>query len=222
MDNILETFLKIAENEGIKITQLEKKIGASKGVLSRAIANNSDIQSKWFLKLVENYPQYNPEWLLTGKGSMLRPNSNMEEKTVAVKSGNNTEIPLVSTRAVAGLGNSEFHISKSDILDYYIIPKWRNKKIDFMIEVEGMSMITKYSPGDIVACTIIRETSFIQYGKVHVLATKDQGLLVKRIKKSEIENCLLMVSDNPDYPPFDIPVGEIDGIALVRGGIWVD
>lgn len=72
MENILEVFIRVAENEGIKITQLEKAIGASKGVLSRAIAKDSDIQSKWLLRLVENYPGYNLDWLLTGKGSMLR------------------------------------------------------------------------------------------------------------------------------------------------------
>ncbi|MDO5608885.1 MAG: hypothetical protein Q4G08_10565 [Capnocytophaga sp.] len=72
MYNILTSFLKVAENENIRITNLEKKIGASKGVLSRAIANNTDIQAKWILSLVENYPRYNPEWLLTGKGSMLK------------------------------------------------------------------------------------------------------------------------------------------------------
>ena len=72
MKSILEVFIKISENEGIKITQLEEKIGASKGVLSRAIKNNSDIQAKWLLKLVENYPQYNERWLLTGQGEMLK------------------------------------------------------------------------------------------------------------------------------------------------------
>ena len=79
MKSILEVFIKISENEGIKITQLEEKIGASKGVLSRAIKNNSDIQAKWLLKLVENYPQYNERWLLTGEGNMLKKSTPSQE-----------------------------------------------------------------------------------------------------------------------------------------------
>ncbi len=79
MKSILEVFIKISENEGIKITQLEEKIGASKGVLSRAIKNNSDIQAKWLLKLVENYPQYNEQWLLTGEGNMLKKSTPSQE-----------------------------------------------------------------------------------------------------------------------------------------------
>ncbi|MDR0688047.1 MAG: hypothetical protein LBF55_05080, partial [Prevotellaceae bacterium] len=49
-----------------------KKIGASKGVLSRALANGTDIQAKWLQRIVENYPQYSSRWLLTGQGAMLR------------------------------------------------------------------------------------------------------------------------------------------------------
>ena len=79
MKSILEVFIKISENESIKITQLEEKIGASKGVLSRAIKNNSDIQAKWLLKLVENYPQYNERWLLTGEGNMLKKSTPSQE-----------------------------------------------------------------------------------------------------------------------------------------------
>lgn len=72
MNNILERFQRVAENEGISVTRLEHKIGASKGVLSRALAQNSDIQSKWVLKLAENYPQYSCEWLIKGTGSMIK------------------------------------------------------------------------------------------------------------------------------------------------------
>jgi hypothetical protein len=72
MENISQRIKLIADNECIKITQLEAKLGASKGVLSRSIANNTDIQSKWVTLLVENYPQYNSDWLLTGHGSMLK------------------------------------------------------------------------------------------------------------------------------------------------------
>lgn len=71
MSNILSRIQEIALNEGITIGALERQIGASKGVLSRAINNRTDIQSKWIEIIVENYPQYSTRWLLTGYGSML-------------------------------------------------------------------------------------------------------------------------------------------------------
>ena len=40
--------------------------------MSRAIAKNTDIQLKWIVSLVENYPQLNTEWLILGKSSMLK------------------------------------------------------------------------------------------------------------------------------------------------------
>ena len=58
MSTVLERIALIAENENITIGKLEKIIGASKGVLSRALANNTDIQAKWITNIVENYPQY--------------------------------------------------------------------------------------------------------------------------------------------------------------------
>ncbi|WP_019037761.1 hypothetical protein [Psychroflexus tropicus] len=75
MRNILQVFTDIAQKEGISITSLEKKIGASKGVLSRAISKGTDIQAKWLFALVDNYPQYSAEWILTGEGSMLQKDS---------------------------------------------------------------------------------------------------------------------------------------------------
>lgn len=71
---IVNRLKTIAEKEGITITSLEQKIGASKGVLSRALKNNTDIQSKWVSIVVENYPQYNSFWVLTGKGPILKEN----------------------------------------------------------------------------------------------------------------------------------------------------
>lgn len=72
MGNILSRIQEISQNEGITIGALERKIGASKGVLSRAINKGTDIQSKWLQFIVENYPTYSTRWLLTGEGSMLR------------------------------------------------------------------------------------------------------------------------------------------------------
>jgi hypothetical protein len=71
MCKILPRIKQLAEHEGITIGALERIIGASKGVLSRAISNGTDIQSKWLQAIVENYPQYSAQWLLTGVGNMM-------------------------------------------------------------------------------------------------------------------------------------------------------
>jgi hypothetical protein len=76
MGNILSRIQELASNEGITIGALERKIGASKGVLSRAINNGTDIQLKWVQVIVENYPQYSTEWLITGKGEMISTRQN--------------------------------------------------------------------------------------------------------------------------------------------------
>lgn len=70
MCKILPRIKELALHEGITIGALERAIGASKGVLSRAINNGTDIQSKWIQAIVENYPQYSAQWLLTGMGEM--------------------------------------------------------------------------------------------------------------------------------------------------------
>lgn len=72
MAKILENITKIAEKEGITVGALERAIGASKGVLSRAISNGTDIQAKWLVAIVENYPLYSADWLLTGRGDMVK------------------------------------------------------------------------------------------------------------------------------------------------------
>lgn len=57
---------------GISTRAFEARIGTSTSVISRAMRNNTDIQSKWISLIAENYPQLNLDWLLTGKGEMLR------------------------------------------------------------------------------------------------------------------------------------------------------
>lgn len=90
MSNILYRIQEIARQEGITIGAFERIIGASKGVLSRAIANGTDIQSKWIGIIVENYPRYSTRWLLTGEGPMLRADG---QPTLSVTPSTDTPAP---------------------------------------------------------------------------------------------------------------------------------
>ena len=163
--------------------------------------------------------EINPEWLLTGKGEMLkRENTSTEtSKEESVKG-----IPLVNATAIGGYGNNVFSFEERDVKDYYVIPKFKHKQVDFMIEVEGSSMYPKYNSGDVVACRIIKERNFIQWNKTHVIATREQGIIIKRIKPSDAPNSLLMVSDNESYDPFNVPEEEIEGLAIVVGVIRLE
>lgn len=131
-------------------------------------------------------------------------------------------IPLVSVKAVGGFAGSDFSIQKQDIEAYYVIPKFRNRNVDFLIEVSGDSMMPRIFPGDIIACSIIRTPQFIQWNKTYLISSEEQGMIVKRLKKSHDKDSYLAVSDNPEYDPFDIPKRDIMGLALVVGLIHID
>lgn len=88
---MIERINEFIENQGFSIRAFEQKISASNGLIRKAIANNTDIQSKWLTNIVENYPQINPEWLLTGKGAMLREHS-QKETPLQITQQSNTEI----------------------------------------------------------------------------------------------------------------------------------
>ena len=131
-------------------------------------------------------------------------------------------LPLVTQKAVAGFGNADFAIREEDVKDYYVVPKFRYHQVDFMIEISGSSMYPKYNSGDVVACTILHDGSFIQWNKCHIVATREQGILCKRLMPGSSDDCLKMVSDNENYPPFEVPKEEITGIALVVGVIRLE
>ena len=85
---------------------------------------------------------------------------------------------------------------------------------DFTIILKGDSMEPKYEGGDEVACKRIDSTSFIQWGKVHVLDTA-QGIIIKRIyEDGEKIRC---ASYNTEYPDFSILKEEIFSMSLVVG-----
>lgn len=128
-------------------------------------------------------------------------------------------IPLVSVEAVAGFGNASFAVGEADVKEYYVVPKFKGQGVDFMIEICGTSMAPTYNSGDIVACRIIRESRFIQWNKAHILATAEQGILCKRIRRGCDTRHLLAVSDNENYEPFEVPEDEVLGMALVVGAI---
>ncbi len=213
---MIERIGKIIENEGVSTRAFEQKISASNGLIRKAIANNTDIQSKWVTMIVDKFPHYSTDWLLTGEGPMLK-----KDLPVAQSVGNETNegIPLIPISAFAGIASGEVSVLEYEC-ERYIIPIF--KDAEFLISVKGSSMIPKYSSGDIVACKKLDLSDiFFQWNKVYVIDT-DQGVLVKRIHKAKDPDHIKVVSENPRYEPFELHLSKIYAIAIVIGVVRLE
>lgn len=202
------------ENQGISISSFEQKISASDGMIRRAIRNNTDIQGKWYLKISDNYPDLNLEWLITGKGTMLKSECSVvsSQNDQEIKEETRPRIPLSAEAGSLTVSSEGITIDNCEQLP--LIRAF--SRYDFTIIAQGDSMEPEYNSGDELACMYIRNSSFIQWGRIHVIDTA-QGILVKRIFDGG--NSIICKSDNPNYPEFSVLKSELYNIALVIGMI---
>ncbi len=228
MDKITTRFIEaynhlLSEKKIKDQKDFASKIGVSTSMITEIIKGRSNVGLSAIQNTVIRF-DINSQWLFKGTGGMYSIQGAEESSSINESLSNcgSKKIPLVTIAAVGGFGNARFEIKETDVKDYYVVPKFRDRKIDFMIEVYGSSMQPKYNSGDVIACTIIRESRFIQWNKVHVISTKEQGILVKRLKQGSSPDHLFAISDNKDYDPFEIPVNEITGLAIVVGVIRLE
>lgn len=128
-------------------------------------------------------------------------------------------IPLIPFSAMAGALKGEVSVLEYEC-EHYVVPAFRNA--DFLIPVSGDSMIPTYKSGDIVACQRIPMSSlFFQWNRPYVLDT-EQGAIIKRIKPGSDEQHIRIISDNPDYDAFELPLTEIYSVGLVIGIIRLE
>jgi len=70
----------------------EERAELSNGYLGKQRKRNADLGESILLRILENCPEINPEWLLTGKGEMLKEsNSNYVQKLSSPDSLNEPE-----------------------------------------------------------------------------------------------------------------------------------
>lgn len=220
---IIERLYDYLDFKKIKPAAFERATGISNGYLSKQFGRRADIGEGILIQILEYCPDINVEWLLFGQGEMLKRDDIASgviasDVTAPYITNNNKGIPLIPITAFAGFGALTFE--DLQIEHYYEVPEF--KQADFLMRIKGNSMYPKYSSGDIVACAIIEETLFFQWNKIYAIYTKSQGVLVKRVKPSKLKDHILLVSDNTQYDPFDVPVADISRLALIIGVIRVE
>ena len=197
-------YKKIGQNK------FEKMAGISNGYISNI---KESIGTSILTKIFNASKDLNPDWLLYGEGEMLKPPPD-GVPTARHASKNSEGIPLIPISAMAGAFTGDTTVMEYEC-ERYVIPAF--KGADFLIQVKGNSMQPTYYAGDLVACQRVPMGDlFFQWGKTYVLDTA-QGALIKRIKHGSDNNHVLVVSDNPEYEPFELARDQFYGVALVCG-----
>lgn len=104
--NMRDRIVKIMEREQMGQAQFANAIGIQRAAMSHIISGRNNPSLDVMLKILNRYPQLNPDWLLLGKGDMLREdgfsadhleNSVKNPPQIQLMQGNNSDAsPVVS------------------------------------------------------------------------------------------------------------------------------
>jgi len=68
----IERIFQYIDNKKLNKSEFERKSGMSNGYLAKQFSRKADIGESMLNRILENCPDINPLWLLTGHGSMLK------------------------------------------------------------------------------------------------------------------------------------------------------
>ena len=203
--DLIERIKSVIEKENLTANKFAKSLGFSQGNLSDILNGKRPVPMSLIESIVSTYG-VDKQWLLTGEGTPQPPEPEPQDTMT---------LPLIPRDAMAGMLTGDGSTIMAYECEHFIIPVFRGS--DFLIRVQGDSMVPTYLSGDIVACKrILADKIWFQWGKTYVLDTS-QGALIKRIEPSDKQDCVKICSDNDHYKPFDLPTSEINGLALVTG-----
>ena len=160
MSNTVSRIKEFIDFKGLSVRKFEEAVGFSNGAFATQYKNNKSIGSDKIENILYSFPELNTEWLLTGKGDMLKSEGAIEviktprveiiepikvegrslmPKVVVVDDRDNDRIPLVSIKAQAGYLEGYDDSNYIEELPTYSVPDMRNGTYR-MIQVSGFSM----------------------------------------------------------------------------------
>lgn len=210
----IDRIFEYIDYKGVNKSELERKVGISNGYLAKQRQRKADIGEGIMNSVLDNCPDIDPTWLLTGEGNMLKsPIAKIQKVEEGVVGG----IPLIPIDAVAGWnGIDECGVLLVNCVRY-IIPDFAAAGAEYIIRVSGSSMYPKYCNGDLLACKKIEQVTFFRWGEVYVVDSF-QGMMVKRLLPcDENKDAVICKSENEKNPPFELMKSDIRSLSMIVG-----
>ena len=211
------------EDKGISKYRFYQQSGLSNGALDKG----ENIGSDKCEKILYAFPDLNSDWLLTGRGSMLKNNGlelidNKEDIEKNELPEVNYEYKGAPYYNVDFIGGFDLVLNdQTNNPDYYINFPPYNKEGVVWCNITGHSMEPELNNGDFIALKEMTDPiEYLPYGEIYGIIT-DNYRTVKRIRMSERKGFVRLIPTNksPEYGEQEIPINMIRKVFAVLGSM---
>lgn len=225
---IKQKILQFIDYKGISKYRFYQETGITRGVLDQ----NNGMSEENTVKFLAQYPEINAEWLLTGRGNMLKDDHENQSPNITLHHGNrktrdkiieSQEIPLYELEATAGLVELFRGGQTARVLETIKIPNL--PPCDGALSVTGDSMYPLLKSGDIVLYKQIPvSTEAIFFGEMYLLGISideyEEMITVKYVQKSDKgDNYIKLVSLNQHHQSKDVLLNRVTAMAIIKASI---
>lgn len=208
-----ERILQYISHEGITVQMFENKAMLSNGAVSKMGDNT---RRSTLDKISNSFPNLNINWLITGEGKMC---NEVQERNV------DSELPHINYSKgvpyynVDFIGGFDIVLNDQTTVPEYLIDFKKYNEATCWCNVTGHSMEPEITHGDIIALKRIEDFSFLPFGEVYAIVTRNGMRTIKRIGPSENVDCYSLIPTNksPEYGVQDLRKDMIEIVYQVLG-----
>lgn len=216
--NVNQRFMKIIDDKGYSGYRLSKEVPEITQSKLTHIRNERNEPSKELIyALLDKFPDVNIEWLLTGKGEMLKSSEETPIKGERAKVILDAEINTYQKEGTpyydvdfAGGWNSDEIFSLGNPSFYIQSPDFR--RAEFATNLVGNSVSKVIPSGAIIGLRQIEDwKTYFPTNELYGIITKNEMRTVKRVKRKKGDpNTLVLIPDplevHSGYEPEELPI----------------
>lgn len=203
---------------GFNQAQMAQKIGVSQPKLSAIEKGREgkDILNGIFYRLSYEF-NIKKEWWEDGEGDVFLQKDELQP--LVSDKPENGFMPVFDVDFTAGFSFQYLeNYGKPEIMGYVNFNELKGSK--YIVRAKGNSMSPFINDRDFVGIRPVINKSIIDYGNVYGVITSDLAVF-KRIKKGTTSEAINLISDNPDFEPYEILKVDVIELYIVVGSICV-
>lgn len=165
----------------------------------------------------------NPLWLYgTSYNKYLETSQSTAPKIISMDTSDRENMIMVPIKASAGYASNVLDTDWYNELPAFNIPLPQYKEGSYRaFQVNGDSMLPVLQPNEWVMARAVENLRQANDNKIHVVVTPDT-VVVKKLRKTESPEGILLISLNRDYPVIEQPVVEISELWEVNSKLSFD